>query len=115
LCSPRTPNTVAPARSADDDQGFGWLPQEDFVPHLTSGVEPARAKVLHAVQQPPAGSMFTDVMGVPAWKSLPTWHQVAAQNQAIPADAERLFASRMGATTVEIASVTLPWCLTPRR
>jgi AMP-binding enzyme len=58
--------------------------------------------VMHAVQQPLAGSTFTDVMGVPAWKSLPSWYLVATQDQAIPPDAERLFASRMGATTIEV-------------
>jgi hypothetical protein len=98
------PTPPALAHLFTDDQGFGWLPEEDFVQHFASGVEPARAKVLHAVQQPLAGSTFTDVMGVPAWKSLPSWCLVAAQDQAIPADAERLFASRMGATTVEVPS-----------
>ncbi len=44
------------------------------------------------------------VMGVPAWKSLPSWYLVATQDQAIPADAERMFASRMGATTIEVPS-----------
>ena len=43
-------------------------------------------------------------MGVPAWKSLPSWFLVADGDQAIPPDAERLFAARMGATTVEVAS-----------
>jgi pimeloyl-ACP methyl ester carboxylesterase len=43
-------------------------------------------------------------MGVPAWKSQPTWYLVAANDQAIPPDAERQFAGRMGATTVEIPS-----------
>ena len=43
-------------------------------------------------------------MGVPAWKSLPSWYLVATEDQAIPPDAERMFASRMGATTVEVAS-----------
>jgi pimeloyl-ACP methyl ester carboxylesterase len=60
--------------------------------------------VLHAVQQPLAASAFGDVMGVPAWKTLPSWYLVAADDQAIPPDAERQFASRMGATTVEIPS-----------
>ena len=84
-----------------DPQGFIWLPEDDFVKHFASGVEPARARVLHAVQQPLAGSSFTDVMGTPSWKSRPSWYLVAAGDQAIPPDAERLFASRMGATTVE--------------
>jgi pimeloyl-ACP methyl ester carboxylesterase len=41
---------------------------------------------------------------VPAWKSLPSWYLVATEDEAIPPDAERLFASRMGATTIEVAS-----------
>ena len=45
-----------------------------------------------------------EVMGVPAWKSHPTWFLVADGDQTIQPDAERLFAKRMGATTVEIAS-----------
>ena len=85
-----------------DPQGFIWLPEDDFVKHFASGVDPVRARVLHAAQQPLAGSSFTDVMAAPAWKSRPSWYMVAAGDQAIPPDAERLFASRMGATTVEV-------------
>ena len=43
-------------------------------------------------------------MSVPDWKSLPTWYLVADGDQAILPDAERLFAQRMGATTVEVAT-----------
>ena len=43
-------------------------------------------------------------MGVPAWKSLPSWYLVAQNDEALPPDAERLFASRMGASTVEVPS-----------
>ena len=57
-----------------------------------------------AVQQPLASSAFTDVMGAPAWKSLPSWYLVAQNDEAIPPEAERRFARRMGATTVEIPS-----------
>ena len=47
-------------------------------------------------------SVFEDVMGVPAWKSHPSWYLVAENDQAIPPDAERQFAKRMGATTIEV-------------
>ena len=87
-----------------DSLGFGWLTQDDFVKHFAADVDPVKATVMYAVQQPLAGSSFTDVMGVPAWKTLPSWYLVATQDQAIPPDAERLFAKRMGATTVEVAS-----------
>ena len=87
-----------------DRLGFGWLSEDDFVNHFAADVEPARARVMHAVQSALAGSAFTDVMGVPAWKSLPTWYLVATNDEAIPPDAERQFAKRMGATIVEVPS-----------
>ena len=96
--------TPALAHLVTDKQGFGWLSEDDFVHHFAADVDPVQARVMYAVQQALAGSAFTDVMGVPAWKSLPTWYLVAANDEAIPADAERLFASRMGATIVEVPS-----------
>ena len=98
------PVTPALAHLVTDKQGFGWLSEDDFVHHFAADVDPVKAKVMYAVQQALAGSAFTDVMGVPAWKSLPSWFLVATEDQAIPPDAERLFASRMGATTVEVPS-----------
>jgi len=74
------------------------------VSHFAADVDPIEAKVMFAVQQPLATSTLGDVMGVPAWKSLPSWYMVATDDEAIPPDAERQFAERMGATTVEVAS-----------
>ena len=98
------PVTPALAHLFTDKQGFGWLSEDDFVHHFAADVDPGKAEAMYAVQQALAGSAFTDVTGVPAWKSLPSWYLVATEDQAIPPDAERLFASRMGATTVEVRS-----------
>jgi pimeloyl-ACP methyl ester carboxylesterase len=98
------PVTPALAHLFTDKQGFAWLSEDDFVHHFAADVDPVKAKAMYAVQQALAGSAFTDVMGVPAWRSLPSWYLVATEDQAIPPDAERLFASRMGATTVEVPS-----------
>src|SRR5207253_9960754 len=91
-------------RMFTDGLGFGWLSRDDFVHRFPADVDPVRANVMYAVQQALADSAFTDVMGVPAWKSLPSWYLVATEDEAIPPDAERLFASRMGATTIEVAA-----------
>ena len=96
------PVTPALAHLDIDDQGFAWLPEEDFVKHFAAGVDPAVARVLCATQQPLAVSTLQDVMGVPAWRSLPSWYLVATEDEAIPPEAERQFAARMGATTVEV-------------
>jgi pimeloyl-ACP methyl ester carboxylesterase len=96
--------TPALAHLDIDPQGFAWLPEDDFVGHFAADVDPVKARVMFAVQQPLSASALGDVMGVPAWKALPSWFLVADGDQTIPPDAERLFARRMGAATVEISS-----------
>jgi pimeloyl-ACP methyl ester carboxylesterase len=59
-------------------------------------------------------STFEYTMGVTAWKSLPSWFVVAAADEAIPPDAERRFAERMGATTVEVTAGHLAMVTHPR-
>ena len=98
------PPTPALAHLDIDEQGFAWLPEDDYVKYFAADVAPTKAKVMFAVQQALSASTLGDVMGVPAWKSLPSWYMVAADDQAIPPEAERLFAKRMGATTVEVPS-----------
>lgn len=98
------PVTPALQHQFVDDEGFVWLSEEDFTNHFAADVDPTRSKVMFAVQQPLASSAFADVMGVPAWKSLPSWYLVATEDRAIPPEAERMFAQRMGATVVEVPS-----------
>jgi pimeloyl-ACP methyl ester carboxylesterase len=87
-----------------DEQRFAWLPEDDFVNHFAADVDPVKARVMFAVQQPLHWSTLEDVMGVPAWKSLPSWFLIADGDQAIPPDAQRQWAPRMGATTVEVST-----------
>jgi pimeloyl-ACP methyl ester carboxylesterase len=98
------PVTPALAHMITDQQGFTWLPEDDFVDYFAADVDPVQAKVLYAVQQALAASAFGEAMGVPAWKTRPSWYLVAADDQALPPAAERQFAARMGATTIEIPS-----------
>jgi pimeloyl-ACP methyl ester carboxylesterase len=98
------PPTPALAHLDVDQHGFAWLPEDDFVNHFAAEVDPVKAKVMFAVQQPLHSSALGDVMGVPAWKSLPSWFLVADGDQVIPPDAQRQFAARMGASTVEVST-----------
>jgi pimeloyl-ACP methyl ester carboxylesterase len=98
------PPTPALAHRFVDDRGFVWLSEDDFVNHFAADVDPVKARVLYAVQQPLAAAAFNDVMGIPAWKSLPSWYLVATEDEALPPDAERHFATRMGATVIEVPS-----------
>jgi pimeloyl-ACP methyl ester carboxylesterase len=87
-----------------DPQGFAWVPEDDYVNHFAADVDPVKARVMFAVQQPLHWGSLEEVMGVPAWKSLPSWFLIADGDQAIPPDAQRQFAPRMGATTVEVST-----------
>src|ERR1700691_5746237 len=98
------PPTPALAHLDIDAAGSAWLPEDDFVKHFAADVDPVKARVMFAVQQPVAAAAFQEVMGVPAWKSLPSWFLVAMADEAIPPEAERQFAARMGATTIEVPS-----------
>jgi pimeloyl-ACP methyl ester carboxylesterase len=98
------PPTPALAHLDIDSHGFAWLPEDDFVKHFAADIDPGQARVMHAVQQPLAASALQDIMGVPAWRSHPCWYLVASDDQAIPPAAERQFASRMSATTIEAPS-----------
>jgi len=108
------PVTPALAHLLTDKRGFGWLSEDDFVHHFARDVDSVTATVMYAVQQPIAMSIFEEVLGVPAWKTLPSWYLVATDDQALPPDAERLFATRMGATTVEIPSSHVAMVSHPR-
>jgi pimeloyl-ACP methyl ester carboxylesterase len=96
--------TPAIANLEIDELGFAWLPQDAFIKHFAPDLPPDDASLFYAVQQPLAASTLGDVMGVPAWKSVPTWFVVAQNDEVIPPDAERSFAARMGATTIELTS-----------
>ena len=96
--------TPAIAHLRIDDQGFAWLPQDDFVKHFAGDIDPVQANVMYSVQQPLSASAFGDVMGTPAWRSMRTWYAVAQNDEAIPPDVERQFAKRMDATVIEVAS-----------
>ncbi len=98
------PPTPALAHQFIDSQAFVWLTEDDFVNHFAGDLDPVEAKVLYAVQQPLAASAFDAVMTVPAWSFLPSWYLVSQDDQALPPDVQRMFASRMNATTIEVPS-----------
>jgi pimeloyl-ACP methyl ester carboxylesterase len=98
------PPTPSIAHLDTDDEGFAWLPEDDFLNHFAADDDPSKARVMHAVQQPLHVSAWEETMGTPAWKSLPSWFLVADGDQTIPPDAQRQFAARMGATTTDVAT-----------
>jgi pimeloyl-ACP methyl ester carboxylesterase len=61
-----------------------------------------QAAVLAATQRPVADAAFSDVMGTPAWKDLPSWAVVATSDKAAGTDLVRSMAERAGARITEL-------------
>ena len=60
------------------------------------------AEVMCATQRPLSLAALTEKATQAAWKTKPSWYLVSQQDNAIPPDAERFMAHRMGAVTEEI-------------
>ncbi|GAB3572683.1 alpha/beta hydrolase [Amycolatopsis endophytica] len=55
-----------------------------------------------ARQRPVSVAALGEPSGAPAWKTIPSWYLVSTQDKAISPVAQRFFAQRAGAHTVEI-------------
>ncbi len=94
---------VGPVRAGiQEHDGFTELSEESFLKYFANGVEPNKAKVLYAVQEPAAASLFGERTTAAAWHSKPSWYAVSELDQTINPDLERFLAKRMNATTVEL-------------
>ena len=92
-----------PARAGvQTHDGFTELSEDSFLKYFANGVEPTKAKVLYAVQEPTAAALFGQRTKAAAWHSKPSWYAVSKQDQTINPDLERFLAKRMKATTVEL-------------
>ena len=85
-----------------EHDGFTTLSEDSFLKYFANGVEPKEAKVLYAVQEPTAASLFGGRTTAAAWHAKPSWYAVSKLDQTINPDLERFLAKRMNATTVEL-------------
>lgn len=61
-----------------------------------------QAALMAATQRPVAELAFSEPSGPPAWKTLPAWAMVAAEDKAAGADVVRFMAQRAGAAITEV-------------
>ncbi len=106
---------VGPVRAGiQQHDGFTKLSEDSFLKYFANGVEQRQAKVLYAVQEPTAASLFGGRTKAAAWRSKPSWYAVSKQDQTINPDLERFLAKRMNATTVEVEAGHLSLVSHPR-
>ena len=94
-----------PFTNADGSAGTDFYIDPAKFHDVFAGDLPARqTSLLASAQRPLTLAAFKESSTAPAWKVLPTWYLVAADDRAIDPAAERFMAQRANAHTKEIRS-----------
>jgi pimeloyl-ACP methyl ester carboxylesterase len=80
-----------------------YISKERFRETFCADVPVDVAEVMFATQRPLSLAALTENATAAGWKTKPSWYLVSERDNAIPPDAERFMAERMGATTKSIA------------
>src|SRR4249919_2769364 len=81
--------------------GFLKLDSGKFAASFAADVDPTTARFMADSQVPWGVSALAGKVGVPAWKSKPSYYLVSSDDHMIPPPAQRAMAKRAGAMVVE--------------
>jgi pimeloyl-ACP methyl ester carboxylesterase len=79
-----------------------YINKKQFRETFCADVPVDLAEVMAATQRPLSLAALTENATAAGWKTKPSWYLVSEHDNAIPPDAERYMAERMGATTKSI-------------
>jgi pimeloyl-ACP methyl ester carboxylesterase len=79
-----------------------YISENQFRETFCADVPVDVAAVMFATQRPLSVAALTENASAAGWKSKPSWFLVSEHDNAIPPEAERFMAERMGATTESI-------------
>jgi pimeloyl-ACP methyl ester carboxylesterase len=82
--------------------GFAQLSEEAFLRDFAGDIEPAKARILYAVQGRISDTLFSGKTTNAAWRSKPSWYAISTQDRTISPELERFMADRMKAKTIEV-------------
>jgi len=93
---------VRPYPGMPDGDGDAYINPEFFHEQFCADLPDTLAAVMAVSQRPVTLSCLGTPSGPAGWKTLPSWYMVSNHDNAIPPDAERFMATRMGAETISI-------------
>ncbi len=83
--------------------GYLLLDKGKFPAAFAADLDPEQAAFMADAQAPWGLEALTGAVSTPAWKAKPSWYLVATEDRMIPPPAQRVMATRAGATVVEVA------------
>jgi len=95
---------VRPYAGAPEGDGDGYIALDVFKELFCDDLSDEEAAVMGASQRPAALNTLGTPSAVPAWKTIPSWFLIGADDRTIPVEAHRAMAARAGGHAVEIAS-----------
>src|SRR6202048_1169060 len=82
--------------------GFAQLSEEAFLRDFAGDIEPAKARILYAVQGRVSDTLFSGKTTQAAWRSKPSWYAISTDDRTISPELEHFMANRMKANTIEV-------------
>jgi pimeloyl-ACP methyl ester carboxylesterase len=92
-----------------------YIAREQFRETFCADVPVDLADVMFATQRPLSLAALTENAAAAGWKTKPSWFLVSEDDNAIPPDAERFMAERMGAVTESISGSHTAFIANPVR
>jgi pimeloyl-ACP methyl ester carboxylesterase len=89
---------------APDGESDSYIAADSFHALFCADVDASLALTMEAGQRGFALTCLSTPSGPAAWKTVPSWYMVAADDKTIPPEAERSMAARARAHTVEVPS-----------
>jgi pimeloyl-ACP methyl ester carboxylesterase len=77
-------------------------PYAGFRECFANGVDEETARLLAAGQRPASAAQFSDPSGAPAWKTIPSWALLGAQDHVIPPTLQEEMYGRAGAHVTRV-------------
>ena len=78
------------------------MSEEAFLRDFAGDIEPAKARILYAVQGRVSDTLFSGKTTQAAWWSKPSWYAISTEDRTISPELERFMADRMKAKTIEV-------------
>lgn len=97
-----------------DANGFFKLTREGVDEVFAQDLTATERANIFATQNPLAGAALGGAVTAPAWKEKPSWYLLASEDQTIHPELQKTMSTRIGATTVSIASSHVPMLSHPR-
>ena len=98
-----------------DEGGFVYIDPAKYREVFAGDLRRRQTRVLAVSQRPIFSTVLAQSPLGAAWRTIPSWYVVAAEDHALNPDLERFYARRMNARTTEIESSHVPFLSKPKK